>query len=410
MARKSNRLTVVGLRKLPRGKHADGNGLYLLKTSPECGRWMLRYRQFGRRRDMGLGGWPAVGLADARRNAQVAHDQIRNNVDPIAMRREQHRAHLHLLSEIAMDCFESRKSQLRNEGADGRWFSPLELHVLPKLGSTPVTQIRQVLIRDTLAQLWRDKPVTAEKALERLGLVLKHAAALGLEVDLQATMKARLLLGKTRRTVKHIPAPHWKDVPEFYDAMTEPTLPHLALKLLILTGIRSGPLRHARTDQFDLEQGIWTIPADVMKGRVGADSEFRVPLSRQAVGIIQETTHLFSNTNFLFAGPRGNQISDMTLLMYMKRRGLDARPHGFRTSLRVWLAEQTGAPHEVAETVLAHTSGSKVVRAYRRTDFLEQRRQLMQQWADYVVPTSTSRLVAGRSDVRLSSEVTAEAA
>jgi integrase len=111
----------------------------------------------------------------------------------------------------------------------------------------------------------------------------------------------------------------------------------------------------------------------------------------------------------LFPGG-GGVISDMTLSMLMKRLGIAARPHGFRTSLRVWLAEQTSAPHEIAETILAHTVGSRVVRAYRRTDFLEQRRLLMQQWADYVVAASTSRLTAGRSDDRLSSELNAQAA
>jgi hypothetical protein len=104
---------------------------------------MLRYRQFGRRRDMGLGGWPAVGLADARRSADAARQQIQNGEDPIAVRQVKRRTHLFLLRDMAKDCFEARKSELRGEGADGRWFSPVELHVLPKPGSTPVTQLNQ---------------------------------------------------------------------------------------------------------------------------------------------------------------------------------------------------------------------------------------------------------------------------
>jgi len=121
MPRLSNRLTALGLRTLPAGKHLDGAGLYLIKSALDSGRWMLRYRQFGRRRDMGLGGWPAVGLADARRGADAA-----------PMRR----AHLFLLRDVAKDCFEARKNDLRGDGVAGRWFSPLKLHVLPKLGST----------------------------------------------------------------------------------------------------------------------------------------------------------------------------------------------------------------------------------------------------------------------------------
>jgi integrase len=124
-----------------------------------------------------------------------------------------------------------------------------------------------------------------------------------------------------------------------------------------------------------------------MKGRVGATSEFRVPLSQEAITVIRSAASL-SNGEFLF-GSNGGVIGDMTLSMHMKRRGLEARPHGFRTSLRVWLAERTDASREVAETILAHTVGGKVERAYRRTDFLEQRRGLMERWASFVSAASS---------------------
>jgi integrase len=384
-----NRLTSFGLRPLPAGKHLDGAGLYLIKSEADSGRWMLRYRQFGRRRDMGLGGWPAVSLAEARRKSEAARQQLRNGEDPITTRQAKRRTHFFLLRDIAKDCFETRKSDLRADGVAGRWFSPLELHVLPKLGGTPITQINQVAIKDALASLWREKPVTAAKALERLGIIFKHAAAMGLDVDLQATAKARLLLGKPRHQVQHIPAMPWAEVPAFYASLNEQVPAHLALRLLILTGVRSGPMRHIRLGQIDKDTGIWTVPAEVMKGRVGATSEFRVPLAPQAMRIVEEAASVYGENGFLFPGANDGPISDMTLSMHMKRQGLQARPHGFRTSLRVWLAEQTSAPHEVAETVLAHTVGNKVERAYRRTDYLEQRRMLMQQWADHVSHGST---------------------
>lgn len=354
MPRLSNRLTALALRALPVGKHLDGGGLYLIKSDTEGGRWMLRYRQFGRRRDMGLGGWPAVGLAEARRRSDAARQQVRNGEDPIAARQSTRRAHLVLLRDVAKDCFEARKSDLRGDGMAGRWFSPLELHILPKLGSTPVTQISQVAIKDALQSLWREKPVTAAKALERLGIVLKHAAAMGLDTDLQATAKARLLLGKPRHQVQHIPAMPWAEVPAFYASLSEHSPTHLALKLLILTGVRSAPLRHARENQIDFTNRVWTVPAEIMKGRVGSTSEFRVPLSIEAISVIETARELTSGGGFLFSNGTG-AVSDMTLSMYMKRRRLDARPHGFRTSLRVWLAEQTDASREVAETILAHT-------------------------------------------------------
>jgi len=155
----------------------------------------------------------------------------------------------------------------------------------------------------------------------------------------------------------------------------------LALRLLILTGVRSAPLRAIRLDQ--IEGGVWTIPGEAMKGRKGATADFRVPLSREALAVI-EAARPFARGGFLFPGARSGIVSDMALGRYMERRGLEARPHGFRTSLRVWLAEATDAPHEVAEACLAHVTDGAVVRAYRRTDYLESRAVLMERWADHV--------------------------
>jgi integrase len=286
------------------------------------------------------------------------------------------------LAVLTADAFEARKAELKGDGAAGRWLSPLETHVLPKLGRTPVTDIDQRDIRDVLAPIWHTKADTARKAINRLALVLRHAAALGIDVDLQACEKAAALLGKSRHEVRNIPALHWREVPAFYASLAEPTPTHLALRLLILTGVRSAPLRQIRLDQIDGD--VWTVPAEAMKGRKGATADFRVPLSAEALRCI-ELAKPFAHDGFLFPGAKpGAVISDMTLSQHMKRRGMDARPHGFRTSLRTWLAEATDAPHEIAETVLGHVAGSEVTRAYRRTDFLEQRRVLMARWADHV--------------------------
>jgi integrase len=217
--------------------------------------------------------------------------------------------------------------------------------------------------------------------MNRLSIVLKHAAALGLDVDLQATEKAKALLGKSRHVAKNIPAMDWRDVPAFYASLEEPTLTHLGLRLLILTGVRSTPLRNIRLDQ--IEGDVWTVPAESMKGRKGATNPFRVPLSPEAQRII-DLARPHARNGFLFPNTRGGVISDMTLSRMMERRGLEARPHGFRTSLRTWLAEATDAPHEVAEGMLAHIVDGGVVRAYRRTDFLEQRAKLADRWADHV--------------------------
>jgi integrase len=259
--------------------------------------------------------------------------------------------------------------------------SPLTIHVLPKLGKVPVTDIDQRDIRDTLAPIWHTKADTARKAINRLSIVMKHAAALGLDVDLQATDKAKALLGKTRHVPKNIPAMDWRDVPDFYASLDEPTLTHLALRLLILTGVRSGPLRNLRLDQ--IEGHVWTVPAEAMKGRKGATADFRVPLSAEALRVI-DLARPHARDGLLFPNTRAGVISDMTLSRMMQRRGLEARPHGFRTSLRTWLAEATDATHEVAEAMLAHVVDSSVVRAYRRTDYLEQRTELADRWTAFV--------------------------
>lgn len=382
--RSKSRLTAGFLKAPPVGKHCDGAGLWLVVREDGGAQWVLRVTVHGRRREMGLGGYPALGLAAARKLADRWRAMAKEGRDPVKERAAEERAARRediSLAVLTADAFEARKAELKGDGTAGRWLSPLALHVLPKLGKVPVTDLDQRDIRDMLAPLWHTKADTARKALNRLGIVLKHAAALGLDVDLQATEKARALLGKSRHVAQNIPAMAWADVPAFYASLAEPAPTHLALRLLILTGVRSLPLRNIRLDQIDGD--VWTVPAEAMKGRKGATEAFRVPLSTEAQRLI-DLARPHARNGYLFPNARSGVISDMTLSRHMERRGLEARPHGFRTSLRVWLAECTDAPHEVAETVLGHVTDSGVVRAYRRTDFLEQRRVLAERWADYV--------------------------
>ena len=382
--RATNRLSAGFLKSAPVGKHCDGAGLWLVKRDTGGAQWVLRVTVHGRRREMGLGGYPTLGLADARKLSERWRNVAAAGRDPIKEREAEERAARRediSLAIITADAFEARKAELKGDGTAGRWLSPLTIHVLPKLGKVPVTDLDQRDIRDTLAPLWHTKADTARKALNRLTIIMRHAAALGLDVDLQATEKARALLGKTRHVAKNIPAMAWIDVPDFYASLEEPTLTHLALQLIILTGVRSGPLRKIRLEQ--IEGDIWTVPAEGMKGRKGATEAFRVPLSLEAQRVIN-LARPHARNGYLFPNTRGGVISDMTLSRHMERRGLEARPHGFRTALRTWLAEATEAPHEVAEAMLAHVTDSGVVRAYRRTDYLEQRAKLGERWAEHV--------------------------
>ena len=388
--RATNRLSAKAVAALAPGKYADGGGLWLVKREDGGGQWVLRVTVHGRRREMGLGSTSDVSLKEARENATKWNSVARTEKDPIKERERQRRVaarNLHLLSDIAEDAFNSLKASLKGDGTAGRWMSPLTLHVLPKLGKVPVAEINQTDIRDTLAPIWHTKAETARKALNRLGLCLKHGAALGLDVDLQATDKAAALLGKQRHKPQNVPALPWREVPAFYASLSDGSITHLALRLLILTGVRSGPLRVMRLDQLD--GPVWTIPGENMKGRVDATPDFRVPLSSEAMAVIEQAMPL-SRDGFLFPSVRKGVISDATMSRLMERRDMTARPHGFRSSLRDWIAETTDTPYEVAETCLGHVVGGSVERAYRRTDYLEQRQVLMERWAKHVTGQNSS--------------------
>lgn len=393
MARPLNKLAAAKLKTIEPGKHSDGGGLWFHKRPDGGAQWVFRFTAHGRRREMGLGRFPDVTLAEARRQVSGWRAVAAHGKDPIKEREKERRLaahHMHLLKDVALDAFESRKAELRGDGTAGRWFSPLELHVLPKLGMVPVAELDQRDIRDTLAPIWHSKADTARKAMNRLSICIRHAAALGLDVDLQATDKARALLGKQRHIAENIPALSWQDVPAFYQSLDGGTIGELALRLLILTVVRSKAVRFMHLDQ--IAGDLWTVPADLVKGRKDATTDFRVPLSSEALAVI-EAAKPFSRDGFLFPSTRKGVISDMTMTGIMRRRGMIERPHGFRSSFRDWTAEVINTPHDVAETALGHTVGGKVERAYKRTDFLEQRQALMERWAKHLVSWHAANVV-----------------
>ena len=388
LTRALNRLSAAKAKSAPPGKYCDGGGLWLYKRKDGGAQWILRVGIHNRRREMGLGSFPTVSIKEAREEAERWRALARKGIDPKKerqrLRREAAR-NAHLLRDVAVEAFEARKAELKRDGEAGRWFSPLELHVLPKLGGIPVAEIDQIDIRDTLAPIWHEKADTARKAMNRLSIVMEYAAAQELDVDIQATEKAKKLLGKQRHQAQHIPSMPWTEVPAFYSTLRDHAPTQLALRLLILTAVRSYPLRHMRFDQ--VQDGVWTIPAEAMKGRRGATTDFRVPLAPEALAVLDAARPL-SRGGYVFSTVRGNVISDATMSAFMKRQGLTARPHGFRSSFRDWTAECRDVRFEVAEACLAHIVGSSVERAYRRTDYLEQRMEVMTAWAQFVTQST----------------------
>lgn len=325
-----------------------------------------------------------MSLKQAREEAQKWRAFAKAGADPVKERQRLAREAArddNTLRQIAESAFAARQAELKEDGKAGRWFSPLELHVLPKLGRVPIEEIDQRDIRDILTPIWHTKAETARKALNRLSIVMKHGAALGLDVDIQATDKAKALLGKSRHQPTHIAAIPWHEVPEFYAGLAEPTVTHLALRLLILTALRSKPIRFCNVEQ--IEGDTWIVPGEIMKSRKGKEADFRVPLSTEARGVI-DAARPHARDGYLFPSIRKGVISDATMSRYMERLKMAERPHGFRSSFRTWCAEATDTPRDIAETAIAHTVGNSVERAYRRSDYLEKRRALMEKWGRFV--------------------------
>lgn len=373
-------LREMAARSLPAGKYNDGQGLWLMKRARAHGKWILRFELHGRRREMGLGRYPDVGLAEARDAAEEARKLTRAGKDPIIEREKSKRAGKPLTLKQATDgCFEARKAELKGDGEAGRWMSPLTKHVLPKLGKYPVSEIDQHLLKDTLSPIWHKKAETAEKALNRINLVLKHAAALGLPVDLQATMKARALLGKQRHTVEHIPSLPYEDAPDFYKWLTKQDgVSPLALRFLILTLARTTEVR--LTTRAEIDGTVWTLAAE----RTKTNRENRIPLVTEAAEVVKLAGELSTN-EFLFPAYRGHAISDMAMSKFMKDKGYDARPHGFRATFRTWVEEQTEAEFEVKEACLGHAVDTGVVGAYQRSDRFEKRKLLLEKWEAFLL-------------------------
>ncbi len=377
---RANVLSTLVAKNLSAGKYADGQGLWLVKRNRQAGKWMLRLAIHGRRREMGLGRWPDVSIAEARERASDARRLWRHGKDPILERQRARRSMKPMtLKEAVASCFEARKAELKGDGQAGRWMSPLSLHIIPKIGTYPVEEIDQHVLKDILGPIWHKKADTAEKAINRISLTLKHAAALGLNVDLQATMKARALLGKQRHTVTHIPSMPYADAPAFYKLLlAQDGVTARALRFLMLTVARTSEVRLAEFSE--LEADLWNLPA----ARTKTGKARRIPLSLEALSIVRHCRAATSGDN-LFPAYRRQPISDMAMSSLMKKQKISFRPHGFRATFRTWVEEQTDAPFEVKEACLGHVVDGGVVGAYQRSDRLEKRRALLQQWEQFLL-------------------------
>lgn len=387
------RLTDLAVRQAPPGRHGDGNGLHLVVAPSGSRRWIQRIVVRGRRRDFGHGGYPAVSLAEARRKALAYLRLARRGRDPLA--RAPARADAPTVREVLEQVIEARRPSWKDpDAAAVRFRRAFEIHGGGLVGDMPVDQVATEDVTRVLRPLWGRRNAAGERLFRRLDLVFRWAEGHGL-CRRNPARSARELLPPLRASGLHFPAvPHHgvRDALALLraaggaaDAPPSRRLAALALELIVLTAARSGEAFDAVWPEFDEAAAVWTVPAPRMK----AGREHRVPLSRQVLELLPRirATAAPGDRVFAYVG-RGSLrgLPRASCLRLMQRLGLPGTVHGFRSSFRDWASEVAGAPFEVAEMALAHSTSDATVAAYARSTLFERRRALMQAWADYVLP------------------------
>lgn len=376
-----------------RGLHAVGgvDGLLLQVTDTGATSWLLRVMIAGKRRGMGLGAYPAVGVAAAREKARAARALIEQGIDPIEQRQQvrrnaaAERASAKTFDECARVMLAAKGTGWKNEKHRAQWSSTLQTYASPVLGNMPVRDIEMGHVLRVLSPIWNEKTETASRVRGRIERVLDYATAHKYRHGLNpARWKGNLdaVLDKPSEVakVKHHAALAIDDVPAFMLRLRQADgTGARALELTILTAARSGEVRGATWSEIDLKAGTWIVPGERMK----AKREHRVPLSMQAVALLKALPRE-EGVELVFPAPRGGQLSDMTLTAVLRRMRVDCTVHGFRSSFRDWAGDRTHHPRDMIEFALAHALDDKTEAAYRRSDALEKRRVLMQEWADFV--------------------------
>ena len=374
------------------GRYGDGRGglgLSLLVRPGSRNRvakcWTQSVRIGGRPTSLGLGRYPVVTLALARQRALENAQAIAEGRDP---RRRSGRG-APTFAEAADKVMAIHAGNWKPGGrTEDSWRSTLRDYILPRLGDMPVDAVTGGDVMAVLQPIWTEKRETAKRVRSRIGAVMKWAVAQGHRPDNPAgEALAAALPNNAGRRVHHKALPHVEVGAALRKVRGSDAYRGavLALELLVLTATRSGEVRTAVWDDIDMEGAVWTIPAERMK----AGLEHRVPLSDRALRVLDEARReLTHGDGILFPSPTGCVQRAQTLAKLLHGRGVDAVPHGFRSSFRDWAAECTDAPREVCELALAHVNRDRVEAAYRRSDLFDRRRTLMQQWADYLAATA----------------------
>jgi integrase len=395
MPKRKNALAAIEVRRLAGrpGRHAVGGvpGLHLRVTESLGASWILRVLIGSKRRDIGLGGFPAVSLAQARELAQAARSEIGQGVDPVEQKQAARRALI--ASQRATITFReatgrylaNKESEFKNPKHAQQWHNSLRDYADPVIGDLAVDDIELAHVVSILEPIWVAKTETASRVRGRIEAVLAWATVSGYrQGENPARWKGNLdaILakpGKLKKT-KHHRALDWREIGEFMGGLRERGgIAARCLEFIVLTGVRSSEARGGRWEEINWQEKTWTVPAERMK----TSKAHVVPLCSAALALLSNMPRLAVNPDLIFPGARGGVLSDVAVTKTIRTLGKNVTVHGFRSSFRDWMAECTNEPHHVQEMALAHAISSSVERAYRRGDLLEKRRKLMDDWCQY---------------------------
>ena len=341
--------------------------------------FVQRLTVHGKRVDIGLGSTKWMPLTDARATAQANRRIARTGGDP-----RKGRATVPTFADGVDAVIEIQRGGWRNAGkSEAQWRASLRDYAIPRLGAKPVNAITTADVLAVLVPIWHDKHETARRVRQRIGKVLDWAVAEGHRADNPAGPALSAALPSNGHHRKHHRALPYSDVGGALAAVRAsaayPTT-KLAFAFMVLTAARSGEVRGATWSEIDMDAAVWTVPGD----RIKSGREHRVPLTTAALDVLREAAQYRDRSGLAFPSARGKIMSDATIGKLLAENGVDAVPHGFRSSFRQWAAERTNIPREVAEFALAHVVGDAAERAYQRSDLFDRRRDLMDGWARYV--------------------------
>jgi integrase len=369
------------------GRYSDGDGLLLFVKSPGQASWVARVQHSGKRRDYGLGSAKLYSLSEARDRAWEVRRALADGRDPRTLWERPP-----ALTQTFREAAEARFTAKAGDTGSKRQKQDramLAAYAYPSLGALQVQSLDADRIADCLRPIWTAKPETAKQVRSLIVRTLRFTRPDGAEFTKALTAAIADKLPKQPRSGNFDALPY-QDVPALMERLEEKTgIAAKALRLLILCANRSGEVRGANWNEIDLEGAVWTVPAERMKMR----KPHRVPLSPQALAVLEEAKAI-RRSDQIFPNGKGEALSDMALTKTLRDMGLKCTAHGFRSSFRDWAAEQTSVAGEIAEAALAHAVPSAVEAAYKRTDFFDRRRELMDAWGRFVAGETSAEVVA----------------